>query len=172
MAERRRPVSGPRHDRQRTDSAGPGVRVRPERNAGGNEQGLAQGLHQPLLIPPLGATAILLLTAPDKPIAQPRAIVGGYLLAVGVAVGCGTWLGTSAWAAAVAAGVAAALMLATDTLHPPGVALLLLLLLAPTPPTWRVLLVPLLPGVGVVLGLGWLFNNVVAGQKYPATTWW
>ncbi len=51
--------------------------------------GLAQALQQPLLIPPLGATGILLLTAPDKPIAQPRAIVGGYLLAVGVAVGCG-----------------------------------------------------------------------------------
>lgn len=134
--------------------------------------GVAQALHQPLLIPPLGATSILLLTAPDKPIAQPRTIMGGYLLAVGVAVGCGAWLAPSAWVAAAAAGVAAALLLVTNTLHPPGVATLLLLLLASTPPTWRVLVVPVLPGVGVVVGLGWLFNNVVAEHKYPATTWW
>ncbi len=133
--------------------------------------GLADLLRQPLLLPPFAATAILLLITPDKPFAQPRNVVGGYLICCTLALVVGAWAPpASGLVAAGAVGIAVGLVLATDTLHPPGAATLLLLLLAPRAPGWTTLLgvVPL--GVAVLLGTGWLLNKLVLKQRYPATT--
>lgn len=134
--------------------------------------GLAELFRQPLLLPPFAATAILVLITPDKSFAQPRNIVGGYLICCTLALAVGAWMPISGLVAAGAVGVAVGLMLVTDTLHPPGAATLLLLLLAPRTPDWRVVfgVVPL--GVAVLLGTGWLLNKLVLKQHYPATTWW
>lgn len=130
--------------------------------------GLAHLLRKPLLLPPFGGTAVLMLEVPDKPIAQPRAVVGGYLLALCTALGCGAWLEPSGLLAAAAAGLVLTLMRATDTLHPPAVAALLLMLLAPAKPTWHHYLVSVPVGVGLVLGMGWLLHKVMIRRRHPA----
>ena len=134
--------------------------------------GLADFLRQPLLLPPFAATCILILVTPDKPFAQPRNIVGGYLICCTVALAVGAWAPVTALAAAVSVGVAVGLMLAADALHPPGAATLLLLLLAPKAPIWRTVLGAVPLGVAVLVGTGWLLNKRVLKQRYPATTWW
>ncbi len=134
--------------------------------------GLAHVVRQPLLIPPLGATGTLILTAPDRPIAQPRSILGGYLIGVGVALAACAWLEPTGLVIALAAGVALALMLATDTLHPPGGAALMLLMLAPARPAGALVCGSVLAGVAVVVAVGWLVHRAVGGRRYPARGWW
>ena len=62
------------------------------------------------------------------------------------------------------------LLLAADALHPPCLAILMLLL-APNQQPTKHLVPPLLLGVGLIIGLGWLLNKVVLQQPYPAK-WW
>lgn len=94
--------------------------------------GLSTLTELPLLIAPLGATAVLLFGQPTSPLAQPINIFGGYLLATIVAVAAvlafpGVWL-----AGAVAVGLAIALMLALRVTHPPAGAVPLVALAAPS----------------------------------------
>ena len=135
--------------------------------------GLAEYIRQPLLLPPFAATAVLILVTPNKSFAQPRNIVGGYLICCILAFAVVTWLPpASGLVAAGTVGTAVCLMLVADALHPPGAAMLLLLLLAPRSPDWRLEfgIVPL--GVAVLVGTGWLLNKLVLRQQYPAKTWW
>jgi CBS-domain-containing membrane protein len=85
----------------------------------------------PLLIAPLGATAVLLFGHPSSPLAQPMNIFGGYLLAtvlgaVAALMFPGHWM-----LAAAAVGASIALMLALRVTHPPAGAVPLVALTAP-----------------------------------------
>ncbi len=129
--------------------------------------GVGQVLRQPLLLGPLAATGVLVLIIPDQSFAQPRNIVAGYLLAVGVAIICRQWLPATSLVVVLAVGLTLLLLLAADALHPPGIAILLLLLAPDRQPTGHLVL-PLLLGVGLIIGLGWLLNKLVLRQPYPA----
>ncbi len=74
----------------------------------------------PLLIAPMGASAVLLFAAPASPLAQPWSLIGGNLVASLVGVTCAAFIGNEIIAAAVAVSVAIALMLALRCLHPPS----------------------------------------------------
>ncbi|WP_094811136.1 HPP family protein [Bordetella genomosp. 12] len=72
------------------------------------------------LIPPMGASAVLLFAAPASPLAQPWSILGGNLISALVGVACAHLIPDTAWAAATAGGLAVAAMFALRCLHPPG----------------------------------------------------
>jgi CBS domain-containing membrane protein len=74
----------------------------------------------PLLIAPMGATAVLLFAAPASPLAQPWPMMGGNLLAAAVGVTCARWIPVPILAAAVAVALAIGLMFACRCLHPPS----------------------------------------------------
>ncbi|MFT3966529.1 MAG: HPP family protein [Sphingobium sp.] len=81
---------------------------------------LGSGLAHPLLIAPLGASAVLLFAVPASPLAQPWSIVGGNGISalVGITVVHivpATWL-----AAPLAVGAAIVVMSLLRCLHPPG----------------------------------------------------
>ncbi|MFD9366441.1 HPP family protein [Streptomyces sp. NPDC060020] len=127
-------------------------------------------IHEPVLIPPLAASAALVHSAPALPLAQPRSVVIGHL--VGCAVGyCVLALaGSSAWAAAVAAGITLAVNMTARTPHSPAVATAVIILLqAPDPRRF----VPLLFGSAVLLVLtGFAASRVRRdAPRYPAY-WW
>ncbi|MFD6940196.1 HPP family protein [Streptomyces goshikiensis] len=127
-------------------------------------------IHEPVLIPPLAASAALVHSAPTLPLAQPRGVIVGHLVgaAVGYAVLAGA--GGSAWAAAVAAGVTLALNMVARTPHSPAVATAVIIVLqAPAPDRF----VPLLFGSTVLLVLtGFAASRVRRGApRYPAY-WW
>lgn len=82
--------------------------------------GLASVTGLPMLIAPLGATAVLLFGQPASPLAQPINIFAGYFIAtlIGVAAAMafpGLWE-----VSAVAVGVSIALMLMFRVTHPPA----------------------------------------------------
>lgn len=74
----------------------------------------------PVLIAPMGASAVLLFAAPSSPLAQPWSIVGGNVISALVGIACAQWIPEPTTAAAFAVALAIAAMFALRCLHPPG----------------------------------------------------
>ncbi|WP_329565944.1 HPP family protein [Kitasatospora sp. NBC_01266] len=104
-------------------------------------------LGEPLLIPPLAASAALVHGAPKLPISQPRNLVGGQLLAALIGFAVLPCTGHTAWGAAVAAGLALGAMMLTHLSHSPAAATAALVVLQGPH------LVPFLPLLALATGL-------------------
>jgi CBS domain-containing membrane protein len=74
----------------------------------------------PMLIAPMGASAVLLFALPASPLAQPWSIIGGNLVSALVGVTCARWIHDPMLAASVAIALAIGAMLALRCLHPPS----------------------------------------------------
>jgi CBS domain-containing membrane protein len=74
----------------------------------------------PLLVAPIGASAVLVFAIPASPLAQPRAVIGGNVLSALVGVTCALAVPHPAIAAAVAVAAAILVMALLGCLHPPG----------------------------------------------------
>ncbi|MCX5402708.1 HPP family protein [Streptomyces sp. NBC_00335] len=127
-------------------------------------------IHEPILIPPLAASAALVHSAPTLPLAQPRGVVIGHMVGAAVGYGVLAVAGSSAWGAAVAAGVTLALVMAARTPHSPACATAVVVVLQ-TPAAAR--FVPLLFGSTVLIVLtGYAASRVRRkAPRYPAY-WW
>ncbi|MFE3765731.1 HPP family protein [Streptomyces sp. NPDC059104] len=127
-------------------------------------------LHEPVLIPPLAATAALIHSAPTLPLAQPRGVVVGHLIGAASGYAVLAAAGSSAWAAALAAGLTLAVLTLARTPHSPAVATSVVTVLQ-TPAPAR--FVPLLFGSTVLLVLTGYAGSRVRRKapRYPAY-WW
>ncbi|PPC94585.1 MAG: hypothetical protein CTY33_03260 [Methylotenera sp.] len=74
----------------------------------------------PLLMAPIGASAVLLFAVPSSPLAQPWSIIGGNLVAAFFGVSCALLIREPVIAAAFALSLAIAGMFALRCLHPPS----------------------------------------------------
>lgn len=75
----------------------------------------------PLLVPPIGASAVLAFAVPASPLAQPRAIIGGNIVSALAGVSCALIFHPHpALAAATAVACAIVAMGLLGCLHPPG----------------------------------------------------
>ncbi|WP_062012175.1 HPP family protein [Aureimonas sp. AU4] len=86
---------------------------------------LGQAPSLPALIAPMGASAVLLFAVPASPLAQPRSILGGNLIAAIVGVAFARLVPDPLAAAALAIGVSIAIMMSLQCLHPPSGAIAL-----------------------------------------------
>ncbi len=86
---------------------------------------LSQGLMAPMLIAPMGASAVLLFAAPSSPLAQPWSVIGGNGLSALMGVIACLLVPDPVMAAALAVSLAIAVMSACRCLHPPGGAMAL-----------------------------------------------
>ncbi|GLK68313.1 HPP family protein [Hansschlegelia plantiphila] len=123
----------------------------------------------PVLIAPMGASAVLLFAVPASPLAQPWSIVGGNLVAGLVGVTAATLIADPFVAAAVAVGCAIALMMALRCLHPPSGAVALTAVLggpAITSLGYQFVFWPVLANSFLLLATALLFNNLT-GRAYP-----
>ncbi|MEU7298307.1 HPP family protein [Streptomyces exfoliatus] len=131
---------------------------------------IGAALHEPVLIPPLAASAALVHCAPALPLAQPRSVVVGHLLGAAAGYAVGAAAHGSAWAAALAAGLTLALTTLARTPHSPACATAVVIVLqAPAPGRF----VPLLFGSTILLVLtAFAASRVRRGApRYPAY-WW
>lgn len=121
-----------------------------------------------LLMAPFGATCVLLFAAPDVPLAQPRNVIGGHLVATIVGLLFVHFLpDINAIETGAAVGLAIALMQATRTVHPPAGAdpLVVIALGAATP--WSFLVTPVLAGSLILVMIALVVNNVGPGARWP-----
>lgn len=123
----------------------------------------------PLLIAPMGASAVLLFAAPSSPLAQPWSILGGNVVSATIGVTCALLIEDPVIAASTAIAVSIGLMLLLNCLHPPSGAVALTAVLAGTSiQEWGYWFVLSPVGLNTVLLLAsaYAFNNLT-GRRYP-----
>jgi len=126
---------------------------------------LAINANSPLLMAPFGATSVLLFGVPDSPLAQPRNVVGGNLLAALLSLVILQYLGASPWTMGLAVSGAIAVMQIARTLHPPAGAIALVVMM--TKPDWKFLITPALEGSIILVLCAVIFNNLASERTYP-----
>jgi CBS domain-containing membrane protein len=122
----------------------------------------------PMIVAPMGASAVLVFAVPASPLAQPWPVIGGNFISASVGLGVGQATGHPGLAAALGVGAAIAAMSVTRTLHPPGGACALLCALGATGPEhwgWTHLLSFAVNLAALALA-GWLYNNLT-GHAWP-----
>lgn len=123
----------------------------------------------PLLVAPMGASAVLLFAVPASPLAQPWSIIGGNLVAALVGVACARWIGDPIAAAALAVAVAIGAMFALRCVHPPSGAVALTAVLggpAVHALGFRFVLEPIALQSAVLLCAALLYH-ALTGHRYP-----
>jgi CBS domain-containing membrane protein len=129
----------------------------------GNEMGL------PLLVAPMGASAVLLFAVPASPLAQPWSIVGGNTISALVGITAAMHIPHMAFAAAVAVAAAIGVMSLLRCLHPPGGAVALSAVLggpAVLSLGYGFAFVPVGLNSLVLVLLGWVFHKF-SQHSYP-----
>jgi len=130
---------------------------------------VGRGPHIPMIVAPMGASAVLLFAVPASPLAQPWAIIGGNTLSALVGVTAAHVIPDQAMAIGVGVSAAIAVMSLTRCLHPPGGAAALTALIGGPAVTSSGFLFPFVP-VGlnslILVGLGILFHRL-ARRQYP-----
>ncbi|KJK14082.1 HPP family protein [Pseudomonas sp. 2(2015)] len=117
------------------------------------------------LMAPFGASCVLAFGMPDSPLAQPRNIIGGHVIATLVGLAVLHTLGDSWWSAALAVGLALAAMQQTRTLHAPAGANPLVVIASHAPLSF--VITPVLAGSLVIVAVAWCLNNARQANSYP-----
>lgn len=130
---------------------------------------LGQVLHlsdsQHWLLPPLGASALLLMPMPSSPFTQPWPVVAGNSVSALIGLAANHWMPQPELAAALAVGTALLAMFALRCLHPPGGAVALLVVLSGTQ-DWGFALGPVMLSSLLMVLLAMLYHRLT-GRAYP-----
>ena len=130
---------------------------------------LGNGLAHPLLVAPMGASAVLLFAVPASPLAQPWSVLGGNVISALVGITVALMVPDLTIAAAVAVGAAIAVMSLLRCLHPPGGAVALSAVLGAAgaqAPSYMFALVPVGMNSALLLIVAVLFHRL-SGHSYP-----
>jgi CBS domain-containing membrane protein len=123
----------------------------------------------PLLVAPMGASAVLLFGVPASPLAQPWSIIGGNLVSAAVGVACGIWIADPVQAGALAVALAICAMFALRCVHPPSGAVALTAVLggpAIHAMGYRFILEPIAVQSFALLTAAIVFH-LLTGHRYP-----
>jgi len=130
---------------------------------------VGSGADLPILVAPMGASAVLLFAVPASPLAQPWSILGGNIVAALVGVTAAAHIGDAMLAGAVAVSAAIAVMMLLGCLHPPSGAVALTAVLggpAIRDLGYTFVLWPVGANSLLLLICALLFNNLT-GRRYP-----
>ena len=120
------------------------------------------------LVAPIGASAVLVFTAPASPLAQPWAVVVGNTLSALIGLCCAAWLPGPWLAASVAVPLAIAAMMTLRCVHPPGGAVALLVVLTHEQ-SWGFAVFPVFTNSVFLVLVGMIYNSL-SGHPYPHQT--
>jgi CBS domain-containing membrane protein len=128
-----------------------------------------QGPHIPLIVAPMGASAVLLFAVPASPLAQPWSIIGGNTISAFMGVLAAHFIPNPVMAIGVGVSLAIAAMSLTRCLHPPGGAAALTALIGGPAVTSAGFLFPLFPvclNSVILVALGIAFHKI-SRRNYP-----
>ncbi|EJN06087.1 HPP family protein [Phyllobacterium sp. YR531] len=123
----------------------------------------------PLIVAPVGASAVLLFAVPASPLAQPWPIIGGNTISALVGVTVAHFVHQPELAIALAVALAIAVMSVTRSLHPPGGAAALTAIIGGPAVLSSGFLFPFVPvalNSVLLVALGVVFHRL-AGRSYP-----
>ncbi|NEI38146.1 CBS domain-containing protein [Rhizobium leguminosarum] len=128
-----------------------------------------QGPHLPLIVAPMGASAVLLFAVPASALAQPWSIIGGNTISALMGIIAAYFIRDPIIATGVGVSLAIGAMSFTRCLHPPGGAAALTAVLGgPVVAGWGFLFpfVPVALNSCILVGLGLLFHRL-SKRNYP-----
>lgn len=120
------------------------------------------------LMAPFGASCVLIFSAWNAPLSQPRNIIGGHVVSTFIGLLIYQLFGNEPWAIALAVGLAIAMMMLTKTTHPPAGADPLVVMFGAY--NWSFLISPVLIGSIIIVIFALLINNLRSNRSYP--TFW
>jgi CBS-domain-containing membrane protein len=123
----------------------------------------------PLMAIPFATSIVLVMGSPEAEPAQPRALVGGHLVATLVGLVILNIAGPNPWAAALAVGVAMMAMHLTRTFHPPAGIDPLVVVVHDMP--WSFLLAPVAAGALLLAVFAFVWHNLIGRTAAGATSW-
>lgn len=123
----------------------------------------------PLVAIPFATSIVLVLGTPQAEPAQPRALIGGHLVATFVGLLVAKAIGPGPWAAALAVGLAMVAMHLSGTFHPP--AGIDPLVVVANDMSWSFLIAPIGIGVLLLALFAFAWHNVVARGPNKGDTW-
>ncbi|MDR7039200.1 CBS domain-containing membrane protein [Methylobacterium sp. BE186] len=127
------------------------------------------GPHIPLIVAPMGASAVLLFAVPASPLAQPWPVIGGNTISAFVGVFAAHLIPDPVVAIGVGVSLAIAAMSVTRSLHPPGGAAALTALIGGPAVTSAGYWFPLFPvclNSVILVALGIAFHKI-SRRNYP-----
>lgn len=126
---------------------------------------LSATLNYPLAVIPFATSIVLVIGSPDAVPAQPRALIGGHLVATLVGLMVVHAVGPQPWAAALAVGLAVLAMFLISTFHPPAGINPLLVVSANLP--WTFILAPVLAGALLLTAFAFVWHRWVRREPWP-----
>ena len=124
----------------------------------------------PLVFVPFATSIVLVMGSPETDAAQPRALVGGHLVATAVGLLMVKVVGPGPWVAAVSVGLAIAAMQLSRTFHPPaGIDPLVVVV---NDMSWTFLLAPVAIGACGLAAMAFVWHNTVRQGAWPRGGWW
>jgi CBS-domain-containing membrane protein len=121
--------------------------------------------HYPLAVVPFATSIVLVIGSPEAEPAQPRALIGGHVVATLAGLAMLKLTGPHAWAAAAAVGVAVLAMVITGTFHPP--AGINPLLVVSNNLAWSFVLAPVLAGALLLAAFAFVWHRWVLRRPWP-----
>jgi len=124
----------------------------------------------PLLVAPMGASAVLLFAVPASPLAQPWSIIGGNTLSALIGISVVRLVPDTTMAAALAVALAIAAMSLCRCLHPPGGAAALTAVLggpAVLASGYMFAFIPVCLNSTLLVLTGYLFHKLSKRHSYP-----
>ena len=125
-----------------------------------------------LIVPAMGASAVLVFAIPHGKLSQPWPLIGGSVVSACVGVTCYQLIPSSYIAAGLAVGLAIGVMHILRCIHPPGGATALVAVVggpAIHELGYNYVLMPVLLNVLIIFGIAILFNAFFPWRRYPAT---
>lgn len=124
----------------------------------------------PLVVPSLGATAVLVFAVPHSPLTQPWSVVGGHVVSALIGVACQQLIPSPGLAGGAAVGLALFAMHALRCIHPPGGATALTAVIGGSAVQalgFRYALTPVAVNCLLIVLFGVLYNYAFPWRRYP-----
>lgn len=116
------------------------------------------------LIPPFGASMVLVMTVQDSPLAQPKNLILGHVLSALSGVLVYVLFGQTFYSIGAGVGLAIFIMLITNTIHPPAGANPIIVILGGK--GLGFIFLPVAIGAIIIVIFAIIYNKMI-GKKYP-----
>ena len=126
-----------------------------------------------LLVPSMGASAVLLFAVPHGKLSQPWPLIGGNLISALIGVSCYKIIPDPFIASGMAVGIAILAMHLLNCIHPPGGATALVAVIggpAIHELGYYYVITPILLNVIIIFLVAFIFNSLFPWRRYPAST--
>ncbi|MBL4963188.1 HPP family protein [Bacillus halotolerans] len=118
------------------------------------------------LMAPFGASCVLVFSAWNAPLSQPRNVIGGHFISALTGLAVLHIFGAHLWTFALGTGLAIFFMMLTKTTHPPAGADPIVVIQGAY--AWSYLLFPVFIGSAIIVIIALVINNLRKNRQYPS----